>query len=75
MEYFYYDLLTWLMLFFNGLPFCLLCLPVALKKYSFVFAPIIGYCDMIISSYYFEGSCDENRKSNRAAGFNFNACL
>jgi len=52
MEYYYYAILSFLLLLFCGLPFCIAFLPSALKKYSLVFAPSFGYCYVVFASYY-----------------------
>lgn len=52
MEYILFSFLTWLILSSAGLPICLIALPPLLRKYSLLFAPLLGYCYFVFVSYY-----------------------
>lgn len=52
MEYILFSFLTWLILSSAGLPICLIALPSLLRKYSLLFAPLLGYCYFVFFSYY-----------------------
>ena len=52
MEYILFSFLTWLILSSAGLPICLIALPPLLRKYSLLFAPLLGYCYFVFFSYY-----------------------
>ncbi|MDO8478765.1 MAG: hypothetical protein Q7W02_21715 [Candidatus Rokubacteria bacterium] len=52
MEYYYYSVLSWLLLLVCGLPFSFAWLPRPLKRYSLAFAPSIGYCYVVFVTYY-----------------------
>lgn len=52
MEYYYYSVLSWLLLLICGLPFSFAWLPQPLKRYSLAFAPSIGYCYIVFVTYY-----------------------